>query len=160
MEYKSIEVRSHDALEIRRRVHGHIVEHIHRPFAQLFTRFDVRKLPSCHVHRYERVKVDVGIDADSECLLLSNRGLRGRRLSVGYLRGRSQCRCSNQGAAGEEYVASVQRAFAMALISDSHGALLYRTVWRNVPRNIGTPDSFLIGHSGGDEVRAHFTIVL
>ena len=61
---KRVEVRPHDDFEISGRVSRDVVEHVHRTLAEFLAGFDVDGLLARDVHRDERVKVKIGVDAD------------------------------------------------------------------------------------------------
>ena len=92
-----VEVRSNDDLDISGRIGRHVVEHVHRTATRFFAGFDVGELLARHVHRDERIEVDVGVDADGVRLLLGD----GRWSALSKCRGgerdteeKLQCQCN------------------------------------------------------------------
>jgi hypothetical protein len=72
---EGVEIRAHDPFEIGGRIFRDVHEHIHRAFAKFLPRLNVRELLTRDVHRQERIKVEVGINADGVRGLLGDRVL-------------------------------------------------------------------------------------
>ena len=72
MEYKVSKLGRTTPLKFARWVFRYVDEHVHRTFAKLFAWFDVGGLLSRDVHRQQRIKIKIGIDADSVRLLFGD----------------------------------------------------------------------------------------
>jgi hypothetical protein len=70
-----IEVDPNDHLQIGRRKRRDIDKHIHRAFAEFFSRLDVRGLLARDVYRDERIEVEVGVDGNGARGLFGDRAL-------------------------------------------------------------------------------------
>jgi hypothetical protein len=55
-----------------------VSERVHRAAETSFTRLDIGELLAGHVHRHERIEINVGIDPDGVGLLFGDRALRLR----------------------------------------------------------------------------------
>ncbi len=76
---ESIEVGPHDHPHVRCRKRRDVVEHVHRATDGPLARFDVGELLSSHIHRDERIEIDVSMDANGVRLFLGDfGGLLGR----------------------------------------------------------------------------------
>ena len=66
-------------LHVGRGIRRHVDEHVHRTLAELLARLDVGELLARHVHRDERIEVEIGVDADGVRLLFGDAGLGADR---------------------------------------------------------------------------------
>ena len=71
---ESIEVGPHDHPHVRGRKRRDVVEHVHRATDGPLARLDVGELLSSHVHRDERIEIDVSMDANGVRLFLADFG--------------------------------------------------------------------------------------
>jgi hypothetical protein len=62
---------------------GYVDEHVHRPFAEFLAGFDVRELLTRHVHRQERIEIDISIHADGVGCFLGDGGRVARQAGHG-----------------------------------------------------------------------------